>query len=465
MTRRLAVRGALLAVALGAVAAATPAPRPGPRPTPAPRARVETAAVVRIAGTDYVSVGDLARLTGGVRRWRADLRRLELGVSDASFTFVVDNPYVVAGDRTWRLEAPVRSLGGDVLAPLGVLALLPADSLVAPLVWDSAGARVRRGVPPRSAPRWETEGDGEWLTWDTDAGASAQVLSRVRRNFRLRVPGGSAAGLDSFPAGALMRRVRASRDLGDAVVELSLSPEAESFRLESDPGGRVRLRLARRAGPGDERFGAEANAGPRVLSTIVLDPAHGGADGGARAGGRVEKDIVLEIARELRGEIERRAIARVVLTREADEGVTRERRAETANRAHPDLVLSLHVDGWPTPRARGATVWCMPATPAPDEAGGRARWLPWRTAAGTHAADARALADAIVRTFEARGLGPVRVVERPHASLMGVASAALVVECATWTSPADRTRLGSTEGVRETARALTDAIAEWQRHE
>ena len=75
-------------------------------------------------------------------------------------------------------------------------------------------------------------------------------------------------------------------------------------------------------------------AGPRKrdLPVVVLDPGHGGDDPGATSvDGVYEKDLVLEMARELRTLIERSGRYRVVLTRDGDEFIRlRDRIAERA---------------------------------------------------------------------------------------------------------------------------------------
>jgi N-acetylmuramoyl-L-alanine amidase len=80
-------------------------------------------------------------------------------------------------------------------------------------------------------------------------------------------------------------------------------------------------------------------AGP----VIVLDPAHGGTDTGARGeGGMVEKDIVLEIARTVRAELERQGF-RVVMTRNDDSNPSYDDRAAVANGYRDAIFISLHV--------------------------------------------------------------------------------------------------------------------------
>lgn len=75
----------------------------------------------------------------------------------------------------------------------------------------------------------------------------------------------------------------------------------------------------------------------------MLDPAHGGTDTGARGeGGRAEKDIVLALARTVRGRLERQGY-RVLMTRDDDSNPSYDDRAGVAD-AHRDAIfISLHV--------------------------------------------------------------------------------------------------------------------------
>ncbi|HTQ87493.1 MAG TPA: N-acetylmuramoyl-L-alanine amidase [Candidatus Solibacter sp.] len=80
--------------------------------------------------------------------------------------------------------------------------------------------------------------------------------------------------------------------------------------------------------------------------TVILDPAHGGADSGAHGDpaeeGAVEKDLVLAIALTMRRELERQGV-RVVLTRQSDTAVSINDRAAVANGLGAGFFVSLHV--------------------------------------------------------------------------------------------------------------------------
>ena len=109
--------------------------------------------------------------------------------------------------------------------------------------------------------------------------------------------------------------------------------------------------------------GAALRAQPRTSNdgslTVVLDPGHGGIDPGAEVGETTEKDLMLQFAQELREILLRAGGFRVVLTREADEFVSLERRVALAHRAAADVFISLHADAFSDARARGASVYTL----------------------------------------------------------------------------------------------------------
>ncbi len=93
---------------------------------------------------------------------------------------------------------------------------------------------------------------------------------------------------------------------------------------------------------------------------LALDPGHGGEDPGATGPSGVhEKDVVLLIGRHLRDLAQDTPNMRVMMTRDSDFFVPLWTRVEKAQSANADLFVSIHADGWYTPDARGASVYCL----------------------------------------------------------------------------------------------------------
>ena len=109
------------------------------------------------------------------------------------------------------------------------------------------------------------------------------------------------------------------------------------------------------------------------LIIVALDPGHGGEDPGAIGPtGLREKDVVLQVALQLRERINALPGMRAMLTREADFFVPLHDRVRKARRVQADLFVSIHADAFITPQARGASVFALSQNGATSTA---ARWM------------------------------------------------------------------------------------------
>lgn len=78
--------------------------------------------------------------------------------------------------------------------------------------------------------------------------------------------------------------------------------------------------------------------------TVVIDAGHGGKDVGAADNGVKEKDINLGVAKELASYLNGKKGIKVVMTRDKDEYLTLQRRAEIANNAKGNIFVSIHTN-------------------------------------------------------------------------------------------------------------------------
>ncbi len=475
MTRARAARLAIAALVIGC-AAVVPARadwRSSPRGEGPDRAAIQT-----IDGVPYVGVNDLARLLDATKFWRSDLRRLVLRSGPHTLTFVADGPFAVVDTRTFWLGAPVVSRGGELQVPAAFIDSLPADSTLPRLQRDARGTSIVV-LPPSGfvgTPVIDVREGAATLAFPASRPDEAVVVTRSRRDFRVRF-GGLFTGVlpDTLPPSSLVRAIRPIASAGGSAFELRLDPAAGSFTLVSDGRSRVTLTVARAADAG-ETFAPEDPPGPRALRVIVLDPGHGGGDAGTTVGEVREKDLALALALKLKTALDHAMPAvRVVLTRDSDREVAPDARAEIANRAHADLVLSLHFDGFAAGRARGATAWCPPATfaePRPAATGGRpspgpslVTLLPWRDVASRHGVQSRALAEAVLSALELGGEGPTRLRERLTIPMLGVNAPGILLECATLTDASDRDRVTQDAGLAALADAIAQGVVAYQRNE
>ncbi len=80
---------------------------------------------------------------------------------------------------------------------------------------------------------------------------------------------------------------------------------------------------------------------------IIIDPGHGGRDSGARGQRLLEKDVNLDVARQVAAKLVEIG-AQTMLTRDGDYYVGLYDRPELANRIDADLFLSVHCNAMPT---------------------------------------------------------------------------------------------------------------------
>jgi N-acetylmuramoyl-L-alanine amidase len=98
-------------------------------------------------------------------------------------------------------------------------------------------------------------------------------------------------------------------------------------------------------------------SGPRLRGKrIVVDPGHGGSDRGVVAAGVAEADLMWDLARRLVGRMSATGMD-AMLTRQEDTCPPETERAEFANTAGADLVLSLHTDANASMHAQGLATY------------------------------------------------------------------------------------------------------------
>ena len=91
--------------------------------------------------------------------------------------------------------------------------------------------------------------------------------------------------------------------------------------------------------------------------TIVVDPGHGGRDLGTVSNGLQEKDLTLDVAQRLGSLLRDRLGANVIFTRDRDEYISLDRRAEIANNAQADFMISIHANSSSLSSVRGVETY------------------------------------------------------------------------------------------------------------
>jgi len=138
-------------------------------------------------------------------------------------------------------------------------------------------------------------------------------------------------------------------------------------------GNVPKLGVKRKGARATDKKGPGARPPVARLTTIVIDPGHGGEDPGALGRrGTQEKDVTLLIARRLKAHIDDEPDMRALLTRDRDYYLPLHLRVEKARRVKADLLVSIHADAFIRPNVQGSSVFALSERRATSEA---ARWL------------------------------------------------------------------------------------------
>ncbi|QKF64440.1 N-acetylmuramoyl-L-alanine amidase family protein [Campylobacter corcagiensis] len=99
---------------------------------------------------------------------------------------------------------------------------------------------------------------------------------------------------------------------------------------------------------------------------IVIDPGHGGKDPGTMGAGLKEKDIVLNIGKDLGAELTKRGY-KIAYTRTTDKFISLRNRTAFANKKDADLFISIHVNAGPNKNSKLSGVETFFLSPARSE--------------------------------------------------------------------------------------------------
>jgi N-acetylmuramoyl-L-alanine amidase len=437
----------------------------------------ETIQTTELDGRPSVGANTLARLVGGTKYWRPDLRKLEVRTVRHSLRLTVDDPYVLVDEVALRLPSPVRLVRGEVRVPIDIFPLALSGRFLPRAAYDERTSRLVLfdQEPNLGPPDLVVTGARTRLTLPLAAPLEPSIPSARRSRFLVEVAGAVLAAVpgDSLPPQGLLTGIRFKREPGGVLFDLALSPQARSYRVQVPKGQPLlELEFAADVPDGYVAFAPEYGAPPnRPLRVLVIDPGHGGADSGFVAGGLREKDLTLRLARLVRDRLRQRLPnLEIRLTRETDRAIGSLARVEAANRAHGDLYLSLHFDGVPGTTARGVSATVAPPlgfdvesafAAASDTRRARARPLalvPWRDAAGRYASDSRGVAELLLAALEADGRTPARVRQLRVLPLEGANMPAVLLECGMLSSEAERRSLSDPEALGRLADVLARAL-------
>jgi N-acetylmuramoyl-L-alanine amidase len=262
---------------------------------------------------------------------------------------------------------------------------------------------------------------------------------------------------------ATNRTTRLVFDKDSRMVEVNGINVALSFPVAADRGTLLIAQLDLNTAIRPLLFPPKAAA--TRITTICLDPGHGGKDAGNHTFWHSEKTYTLALALELRDQL-KKAGFNVILTRSKDAYVDLPDRPALANRRGADLFVSLHFNATPTGKneVEGPQTYCITPVGASstDAQGEGANYGP--TTANRVEQRSLLFAYQMERSLVQSLRVPDRGVRRARfAVLRDAAMPAILIEGGYMTHPGESKRIYSVTGRRQMSLAIVKGILAYQR--
>lgn len=179
--------------------------------------------------------------------------------------------------------------------------------------------------------------------------------------------------VDRVRANSMIRRIRSGVQNNDdlrVVFDLQHEVKPRSFILGPSAKSGHRLVLDLHTEKSNPAVTKETKPTKKQLRDVIIaiDAGHGGRDPGATGKkGTKEKTVTLQMAQRLQKKINQQKGMKAVLTRKNDRYMRLRDRIHKARDYHADMMISLHADSFPDPRARGSSVYALSVDGASSE--------------------------------------------------------------------------------------------------
>jgi len=313
----------------------------------------------------YISFSELAELLDGTLDWETVGHQISYTDGVNRFDFVINSPFFKLNEHTYNMTFPADLRNGQLFLPTETFLGFLDGAVPQSITFNTEQARLRIDSEYYNVTDLAVAGkangllieimltgampyevfltEGNWLNVSITEGRINQTQIKGRKDPRY------------------MYKLSTHQAAGSGQVSIQLKGKAEKFqhKMVYNPS-RIQISIVDTSFSLDSTVIAPVVGPDDKIDVVVIDPGHGGDDYGAIGpGGTREKDVVLDIARELAKLIRQDKQFRVVMTRDRDRTVTLDQRAETANKAGADLFISIHANASERKKARGWNVFFL----------------------------------------------------------------------------------------------------------
>lgn len=202
-------------------------------------------------------------------------------------------------------------------------------------------------------------------------------------------------------------------------------------------------------------------AATRKITTVVIDPGHGGKDPGSKGPYGYEKQYNLQLAYFLKAELEAKGF-RVMMTRSGDTYPTLGGRVVFANKVPDSIFISLHFNHFTRTAAKGIETYALSPQGAGthNDRGPDGRSLRGNGRDAENIALATAVHAAVMKETKAEDRG---IKRDRFAVLAGINRPAILVEGGFLSNPGEARLIASASYLKKMARGIATACDRYRR--
>ena len=312
----------------------------------------------------YLSFSELVEILGGTLDWETVGHQITYADGANRFDFVLGSPFFKLNDHVYNMTFPAVLKEGKLYLPAQTFVGFLNGAIRQSLSFDSEQSLLRVDSEYFNVTDLEVSRKANGLLIELMlTGALPYEIYETEGNWlNISITNGrvNQAKLASRKDSRYMYKLSTHQAAGSGQVSIRLKGRIDKWhhKMAYNPP-RIQISIA------DAGYVFDSSSAPIIgpddkVDVIVIDAGHGGNDYGAVGpGGTREKEVVLNIARELAKLIRKEKLFKVVMTRDGDRTVTLDRRAEIANSAGADLFISIHANASVKKKARGWNVFFL----------------------------------------------------------------------------------------------------------
>ena len=342
----------------------------------------DTFNVIYFDKVPYISMVDLAETYRVKISYDPFLLSMTAQRGDLKLTLSNHSRTAVLNGSSKNIFLPARLMRGTIFAPVPTFLPIFSELIPGTLTWDEKKRAVMVSgiITTINKVAYEYFSNGTLICISLSEPLKHRVELKQNNWLTVNFTDGSFEPDTLFPGSSsdLIRDTRCFQHENEAQLAFLISDNVQDFSVAPSANpNEVLISLRKKIDnipfthsiPAYDNYPAMPELDAQIwrIDTVVIDPGHGGKDPGAIGPKKTkEKDVVLNVAKELKKIIDSHGEIKAVLTRDRDVFLPLHERARIAHKSGGKLFISLHVNSSRSRYAKGMEVFFLSVAKTKD---------------------------------------------------------------------------------------------------